>query len=75
YSGTSFPQWKGNLMAGALSLKHINRLVLDDSGKVIKEERLLEELGERIRALTQSSEGQIYFSTDSGDIYRLQPLD
>ena len=73
YSGNAFPKWKGNLFSGALKLRHINRIVLNKEGKVIKEERLLESLDERIRALVQSPEGLIYFSTDSGKIYRIQP--
>jgi len=65
YSGDSFPEWKGNLFAGALKLRHINRIELDQEGNVIAEERLMEDLNERIRALLQSPEGWIYFSTDS----------
>ena len=71
YSSTALPKWKGDLFSGALKLRHINRIVLNDSGKVIKEERLLESLDERIRALTQSPDGWLYFSTDSGKIYRI----
>lgn len=74
YSGDAFPKWKGNLFSGALKLKHINRIVLNEKGEAVKEERLLESLDDRIRALTQSPEGWIYFSTDSGIIYRLRPI-
>ena len=74
YSSNTMSGWKGNLLAGALKLKHINRIVLDSDGKVTKEERLLEDMDERIRALTQSPEGWVYFSTDSGTVYRLRPL-
>lgn len=74
YTGDALPAWKGNLLAGALKLQHINRIVLSDQGRVIKEERLLEELNERIRALAQSPQGWLYFSTDSGKIYRLRPV-
>ncbi len=73
YSGGAFPQWKGNLFSGALKLRHLNRITLDKNGKVIDEERLLEELEERIRAITQSPEGWIYFSTDSGKIMVIKP--
>jgi len=73
YSGDVFPKWKGNLFSGALKLRHINRIVLNTKGKEIKEERLLLALDERIRALAQSSQGWIYFSTDSGKIYRISP--
>jgi len=75
YTGDAFPQWQGNLFAGALKLKHINRIVLDENGRAIKEERLLENMRERIRALAQSPEGWIVFSTDSGSIYRIKPAD
>jgi glucose/arabinose dehydrogenase len=73
YSGDALPAWKGNLFSGALKLQHINRIVLSKQGQVIKEERLLENLSVRIRALAQSPKGWLYFSTDSGKIYRLRP--
>lgn len=74
YSGDAFPKWKGNLFSGALKLRHINRVVLNVNGEAIKEERLLGSLDERIRALVQSPQGWIYFSTDSGNIYRISPI-
>jgi len=73
YDGAAFPAWRGNLFAGALKLHHINRVVLDPQGRAIHEERLLEDLGERIRALRQSPQGWIYFSTDNGNIYAIKP--
>jgi glucose/arabinose dehydrogenase len=73
YSGKAFPEWQGNLFAGALKLKHVNRIDLDDKGNPIAEERLLTRLDERIRCIVESPEGFIYFSTDSGSIYRLRP--
>ncbi len=75
YSGDALPDWKGNLLSGALKLHHINRIVLSKQGKVLKEERLLEDLNERIRALAQSPQGWLYFSTDSGKIFRLRPVE
>ena len=74
YSGKAFPAWKGNLFAGALKLTHLNRVEIDNDGKAVAEERLLEGLGERIRALVESPQGWLYFSTDSGKIFRLRPL-
>jgi len=73
YTGDAFPGWKGNLFAGALKLKHINRIVINDKGKAESDERLFNSLDQRIRALAQSPEGWIYFSTDSGKIYRIRP--
>lgn len=73
YSGDAFPQWRGNLFAGALKLRHLNRVQLNDRAEAIDEQRLLQDLDQRIRALAQSPRGWIYFSTDSGTIYRLKP--
>lgn len=73
YSATAFPQWQGNLFSGALKLRHLNRVSISMDNKAIAEERLLGDLNERIRALAQSPEGWIYFSTDSGKIIRMRP--
>ena len=73
YSGKKFPNWQGNLFAGALKLRHLNRVVLNKGGNAIAEERLLESFNERIRALVEAPNGLIYFSTDSGKIYQIKP--
>ncbi|MAT64781.1 MAG: dehydrogenase [Gammaproteobacteria bacterium] len=73
YSGRAFPEWQGDLLAGALKLRHLNRVSLDADGNPAGEERLLQDLNERIRALAESPEGWLYLSTDSGRIYRLRP--
>ncbi len=74
YSGHAFPAWRGNLFAGALKLRHINRVSLNEEGKAVAEERLLTDLDERIRALTAGPQGWIWFSTDSGRIYVIKPV-
>ena len=73
YQGDAFPEWYGNLFAGALKLRHLNRISLSANGEVTGEERLLEDFQERIRAVIQGPDGWIYFSTDSGRILRLGP--
>jgi glucose/arabinose dehydrogenase len=73
YNGNAFPKWRGSLLSGALKLTHLNRIVLDQNGKVIKEERLLETLKLRIRDVKESVEGYLYISTDNGYILRLSP--
>ncbi len=60
---------------GALKLKHLNRIVLDKDNNVLKEEKLLEKLEERIRNVIQSSDGKLYISSDSGNIYMLTSKD
>jgi glucose/arabinose dehydrogenase len=75
YTGAAFPAWRGNLFVGALSGELLLRLELDGE-RVVHEERLLEELGERIRDVRQGPDGFLYLLTDAPDgaLLRLEPL-
>jgi len=70
YRGEKHPQLNGKLLSGALKLTHINVLTLQGE-KIISEDRILEDLGERIRDIEALPNGEILFSTDSGKIFRL----
>jgi glucose/arabinose dehydrogenase len=71
YRGDRYLGLNGKLLAGALVLRHINVVTLDQNANAVKEERIFEDLGERIRHIVQSPDGWLYFSTDSGHIYRI----
>lgn len=71
YRGERYPSLNGKLVAGALKLTHLNILTLDAENNIVDEQRIAEELGERIRDVELSPDGFIYFSTDRGNIYRL----
>jgi len=70
YSGTRIPEWENNLFIGSLSAKHIVRLVIIDN-KVVGEERLLTNQGQRFRDITQGTDGALYAITDEGRLYRI----
>jgi glucose/arabinose dehydrogenase len=74
YTGDKFPKWRGNLLVGALKYELVARLELDN-GSVRGEERLLTDLGERIRDVRQGPDGYVYLLSDSGNgrIMRLEP--
>jgi aldose sugar dehydrogenase len=73
YTGDAFPHWKGNLFVGALASRLLVRLELDGE-KVIAEEHLLTELGNRIRDVRQGPDGRLYLLEESnGRILRLEP--
>jgi glucose/arabinose dehydrogenase len=74
YTGDLFATWKGNLFVGALKFQLLARLELDGE-KVIKEERLLQNLGERIRDVRQGPDGALWLLTDSGNgrVLRVTP--
>ena len=74
YQGALFPEWNGNLLVAALKEKHIARLVLQND-RVVGEERLLADLGERIRDVAVGPDGAIWTITDeqNGKLVRLTP--
>lgn len=76
YNGDAFPQWKGDLFVGTLVNKDVRRLDMED-GKVVSEEILFAEIGERIRDVRVGPDGFIYLLTDSSDgkIIRVTPKD
>jgi glucose/arabinose dehydrogenase len=74
YTGDLFAKWKGNLFVGALKAQLLVRLELDGE-KVTKEERLLQDLRERIRDVRQGPDGALWLVTDnsSGRLLRVAP--
>jgi glucose/arabinose dehydrogenase len=76
YSGKAFPEWKGDLFVGGLRATALVRLELEGE-KVLAEERLLQDLGYRIRDIAESAEGHIVVITDedNGRIIRISPGD
>jgi len=74
YTGDLFPGWKGSLFNGALKFQLLSRLELKGDS-VVKEERLLQGLDERIRDVRQGPDGALYLLTDNdaGRILRITP--
>lgn len=66
--------WRGNLLVGSLKFQYLDRIVLEGR-KVIREEKLLTELNQRIRDVRQGTDGLIYVLTDAsnGQLIRLLP--
>ena len=74
YTGDKFPKWKGNAFVGALKYQLLARLTLDGE-KVVAEERILEGIDKRIRAVTDGPDGYLYILVDEdpGQIIRIEP--
>jgi glucose/arabinose dehydrogenase len=74
YTGAAFPDWRGDLLVGSLRPGALVRLRVADH-RVVREERYLAELDERIRNVRQGPDGLIYLLTDhpQGRILRLEP--
>ncbi len=74
YTGDAFKGWRGSLINGALKFQLLSRLEL--KGDIaVKEERILQDLHERIRDVRQGPDGALYLLTDNreGRILRLVP--
>lgn len=68
------PSWKGNLFVGSLKFQYLARLELRGD-RVVREEKLLQELGQRIRDVREGPDGLLYVLTDAsnGQLVRLRP--
>lgn len=70
YTGDNIPEWKNNLFITGLNSNHIARLVIKDN-KVVGEERILDNEGQRFRDITQGNDGALYAVTDEGRLYKI----
>lgn len=66
YTSESTPAWRGSLFIAGLSGKHLARLTLQD-GRVVGEERLLNELNLRLRDVEVDPAGNLWVLTDGND--------
>jgi glucose/arabinose dehydrogenase len=73
HSGTSYPQWKGQLFVGALVARQLVRLDVEKDGKVRSEERIA--IDGRVRDVREGPDGALYLLTDedAGRILRVVP--
>lgn len=73
YQGKMFPEWKGDLLVGALKFELVSRLHRDAKGKILSEERLLKGAFGRIRDVIEAPDGAVWVLTDedNGVIVRL----
>lgn len=70
-TSTKYPEWKNNLLVGALKFRYLERLVLENN-KVVKREKLFENLG-RFRNVVQAPDGYIYIAVEGKGIYKIIP--
>jgi glucose/arabinose dehydrogenase len=81
YSGDAFPEWRGNLFVGAMTVGripgtgHLERIVLNDNGEETARESMLTAQRQRIRDVRQGPDGLLYVLTEenNGALLRLEP--
>jgi glucose/arabinose dehydrogenase len=83
YTGDEFPQWRNNLIVGALSGQHVERISFGNPGQAERREVLLREMGVRFRDVEIGPDGYVYLSTEvrygsgqpDGTVIRLEPVE
>lgn len=66
--------WKGSLLVGSLKFQYVARLVMNGE-RVVREEKVLPDLAQRVRDVREGPDGFIYLLTDDrdGQLLRLKP--
>src|SRR5215470_8970766 len=71
YTGSLFPEWKGDLFVGAMPSQYLSHMVVKGD-RIVSEEKLLTDLKQRIRDVRQSPDGSIYVLAGNA-LLRLTP--
>ena len=66
--------WQGSLLLGSLKFDYLARLEIDGQ-RVVREEKLVQKIGQGIRDVREGPDGYIYLLTDAanGQLIRLLP--
>jgi glucose/arabinose dehydrogenase len=74
YHGSRFPAWKGNILMGTMT-RSLWRGTLDGKDHVVGQERMLTELGQRLRDTRVGPDGDLYLLTDETDgaVLKVEP--
>jgi glucose/arabinose dehydrogenase len=60
------PGFKGSLLVASLKFRYLSRLVLDGT-RVVREDKLLPDVGERLRDVAEAPDGTLFVLTDARD--------
>lgn len=70
----AIPEWKGDLLVGALVQRHLRRVAIGDDRRPTEQEVLFEGFA-RVRDVRQGTDGSLYLLTDespNGGLYRIE---
>lgn len=71
YTGKAIPEWRGSFLVGTLKSKHLQRVALDEAGRVKMHEAYFEgdrpEGFGRLREVVMGPDGELYVTTSNCD--------
>ncbi len=75
YTGDKYPDWKGDLFAGALIKQSVRHIDLDAAGLITGQREM--RFGARVRDVRQGPDGYLYVLTDedNGQLIRVKPIE
>lgn len=69
--GDNYPLWNGNILSGSLRFDYISRAVVDETGQLLDEERILQGIG-RVRSIEMGDDGYLYVGIEEpGRVLRI----
>jgi len=71
-SSDKYPQWQGKVLLGSMKFNHLVLLEIMNN-EVVKQTKLLSDVGGRVRNVILGSDGYIYLGIDGKGILRLLP--
>jgi glucose/arabinose dehydrogenase len=74
YTGDKLAGWRGDLLLATMT-RSLVRISFDAAGKPAGQERLLTDLGQRLRDVRQGPDGFVYVLTDetTGALLKIEP--
>jgi len=67
-----YPQWQDKILLGSMKFNHLVLLTVKNND-IIKQTKILTDIGGRYRSIIQGSDGYIYVGIDGKGIFRLIP--
>lgn len=71
-TSNKYPQWQGKVLLGSMKFTHVVLLEIQND-KVIKQTKILSDVGGRVRNVIQGKDGYIYLGIDGVGILRVLP--
>jgi len=71
YDGAMFPEWRGDLLVGALKAELVSHLDRDATGNILGEARWFTGAFGRIRDIAVAADGALILATDGGRLIRI----
>lgn len=71
YNSPVLAGWQGLVIAGSLAKTHLNLTEIRDK-RMVAEERLFATDGQRVREVEQGPDGELWYATDDGSLFRIR---